>query len=90
VVEAAGFAAFDERPRRPHLFLQRYGWTGNTAAFLRTVQARILASAEGIERTASRGDPAYQQMVRAGVAESLRAAATELAGDTPDLARPFR
>jgi hypothetical protein len=90
VVEAEGFAAFDERPRRLHLFLERYGWKGDIRAFLRTVQARVLASAEGIARTAGRGDPAHQQMLQAGVAESLRAAAIELAQDAPDLARPSR
>ena len=89
VVEAEGFAAFEERPRCLHLFLQRYGWKGDTSAFLRTVQVRVLVSAEGIERTASRGDLAYQQMLRAGVATSLRTAATQLARDTPDLASPF-
>ncbi len=89
VVEAEGFAAFDQRPRRLRLFLQRYGWAGDTAAFLRTVQARVLASAEGIERTASRGDLACQQMLRAGVAESLRTAAAELA-DSSDFAHPSR
>jgi len=86
VVEAEGFAAFDQRPRRLRLFLQRYGWEGDTATFLRTVGARVLASAEGIERTASRGDLAYQQMLEAGVAESLRTAAAELARDSADLA----
>ncbi len=90
VAEAEGFAAFDQRPRRLQLFLQRYGWRGDTAAFLRTVQARVLASAETIERTAGRGDLAYQQMLCAGVAECLRMAVTELAADIPDLTRPFR
>lgn len=90
VVEAEGFTAFSDRPRRLQLFLYHYGWSGDTTVFLRTVQARVLASADGIERTASRGDLAYQQMLEAGIAGSLRTAAAQLARDTPDLARPPR
>lgn len=90
VVEAEGFSAFAERPRRLRLFLDHYGWGGDLDAFLRTVRARVLASADGIERTASLGDLAYQQMLRAGVADSLRTAAAQLAQDTADLARPPR
>ncbi len=88
VVESEGFAAFDQRPRRLQLFLQRYGWQGDIADFLRTVQARVLYSAEVIERTAVQGDPAYQQMLLAGVARSRRKAVSELEAEIPDLTRP--
>lgn len=90
VVEAEGFTAFAERPRRLRLFLDHYGWSGDLTAFLETVEARVLASADGIERTANLGDPAYQQMLLAGVAESLRTAAAELAHDTSHLAGTYR
>lgn len=58
--------------------------------FLRTVQARVMASAHLIERTASRGDLAYQRMLQAGIADSLRTAASQLARDTPDFTRSSR
>ncbi len=86
VVEAEGFTDFAERPRRLELFLDHYGWSGDTRAFLHTVQARILASADGIERIASRGDLDYLHMLEAGVADSLRTAAAQLAEDAADLA----
>jgi hypothetical protein len=85
VVEAEGFTNFGDRPRRLRLFLTHYGWAGNLETFLQTVQARVLASADGIERTADHGDPAYQHMLATGVADSLRAAAAQLARDTADL-----
>ena len=81
VVAAEGFTAFADRPRRLRLFLTAYGWTGPIRAFLDTVRARALASAEGIERTARRGDPAYQKMLETGTAAALRTAAAELARD---------
>lgn len=90
VVEAEGFTAFADRPRRLRLFLNHYDWTGDMQAFLRTVQARVMASASGIERTASRGDLAYQRMLEAGIADSLRTAASQLARDTPDFTRSSR
>jgi hypothetical protein len=90
VVEAEGFTDFGDRPRRLRLFLTEYGWVGNLEAFLETVQARVLASAEGIERTARRGDPVYQRMLEAGVADSLRTAAAELARDAAVFTTPSR
>ena len=86
VVEAEGFTDFGGRARRLRLFLDSYGWEGDRSAFLQTVQTRVLASADGIERTARRGDPAYQAMLRAGVAGSLRTAAAQLAQETDSLA----
>ena len=50
----------------------------------------MLASAEGIERTARRGDAVYQRMLEAGVADSLRAAEAELVRDAVDFVTPFR
>lgn len=90
VVEDEGFTDFAERPRRLQLFLDHYGWSGDTEAFLQAVQARVLASADGIERTAIRGDPAYQHMLEAGVADSVRTAAAQLAQDAADLAGTSR
>jgi len=90
VVEAEGFSDFADRPRRLQLFLDHYGWSGDLSGFLRTVQARVLASADSLERTAGRGDPAYQQMLRTGVAGSLRTAAAQLSQDAADLARTSR
>lgn len=65
-----------------------YGWEGYLPAFLETVRMRVLASADGIEQTARRGDAVYQRMLEAGVADSLRTAAAELAKDGPSLCRP--
>ena len=45
------------------------------------VEVRVTASADGIERTANRGDPAYQRILKNGVTDSLRAAARELTID---------
>ena len=50
VVEGEGFTAFADRPRRLRLFLDSYGWDGQVAEFVSTVQARVAASAEGIRR----------------------------------------
>lgn len=88
VVTAEGFTDVADRGRRLRLFLDAYGWAGDVGALLQTVRSRILASADGIERTAGRGDPVYQQMLRAGVAESLRVAAAELAEDAASLIQP--
>lgn len=90
VVEAEGFTDFDDRPRRLRLFLTAYGWAGDLDGFLRTMRERVLASADGIERTARGGDPAYQHMLEVGVAESLRTAAAELEQDTASLVAPSR
>lgn len=90
VIEAEGFTDFGDRPRRLRLFLTEYGWVGDLEGFLETVQARVLASADGIERTASRGDLVYRHMLEAGVADSLRTAAAELAQDTTSLVTPSR
>lgn len=57
VVQREGFTAFADRPRRLRLFLDSYGWDGQLAEFVSTVQARFTASAEGIQRTAATGDP---------------------------------
>src|SRR5450631_2587307 len=80
VVLSEGFTAFADRPRRLRLFLDTYGWDGQLAEFVSTVQARVTASAEGIRRTAAAGDPAYQTMLDAGVDASLRTAVYELEG----------
>ena len=88
VVEAEGFTRFGDRARRLRLFLAAYGWEGDVTAFLDTVRARVLASAESIEQTARRGDPVYQHMVEAGVADSLRVAAAELVDDADSLITP--
>lgn len=90
VVEAEEFTDFADRPRRLQLFLTHYGWSGDREAFLHTVRARVLASAHAIERTAAGGDPAYQHMHQAGVADSLRSAAAQLAQDTASLAGTSR
>lgn len=85
VVEAEGFTDFGDRSRRLRLFLTHYGWARNLETFRQTVQTRVLASAHGIERSADHGDPAYQHMLAAGVADSLHAAAAQIAQDTADL-----
>jgi hypothetical protein len=90
VAGAEGFADFADRPRRLRLFLNQYGWTGEVETFLETVQQRVLASAEGIERTAGRGDAVYQHMLEAGVADSLRIAAAELDRDAADFVSSCR
>jgi hypothetical protein len=78
VVRAEGFTAFAERPRRLRMFLDAYGWSGPTEAFLDVVRQRVLASAEGIRRTAEAGDPAYRWMVEQGVDAALETAVEEL------------
>jgi aminoglycoside phosphotransferase (APT) family kinase protein len=78
VVEREGFFAFEDRPRRLKLFLDTYGWDGSVSAFIATVQARVTASADGIQRTAAAGDPAYKLMIEVGVDNELRCAVTEL------------
>ena len=78
VVRGEGFTAFADRPRRLRHFLDTYGWHGSLAEFVSTVQARVTASAEGIQRTATAGDPAYQRMLGAGVDASLRTAVRAL------------
>ncbi len=78
VVEREGFTAFDDRERRLTLFLRAYGWTGPPSDFVSTVQARVSASADGIQRTAGAGDPAYQQMIEWGIDTDLRIAVSEL------------
>jgi len=90
VVASEGFTFFDERPRRLRLFLERYGWEGDTAAFVRTVQTRVLHSTKTVETTAAQGDSAYQQMLRGGVATSLRTAVAELTADMEYLTGPVR
>jgi hypothetical protein len=85
VIEAEGFTDFRDRDRRLRLFLAAYGWAGDLEVFLETMRARVLASANGIEDTALRGDPVYQHMLESGVADSLRTAASELSRDAADL-----
>ena len=85
VVAAEGFTDFDDRARRLRLFLAAYGWEGDLTVFLDTVRARVLASADGIEQTARRGDLVYQRMLEAGVADSLRTAAASLSKDAASL-----
>lgn len=85
IVAEEGFTAFADRPRRLQLFLDSYGWDGQPAEFVSTVQARVTASAEGIRRTAANGDPAYQRMLDAGVDASLRTAVSELDDFRSDL-----
>lgn len=78
VVEREGFRALEQRPRRLKLFLDAYGWEGPMTTFIATVQARVTASADGIQHTAAAGDPAYQLMIENGVDTSLRLAVSEL------------
>ena len=54
------------------------------------MRQRVLAAADGIVRTARRGDAVYQHMLQVGVADSLRAAAAELVRDAVSLATPSR
>lgn len=71
---------FDRAPQALgwlRLFLDSYGWGSQLADFVSTVQARVTASAEGIQRTAATGDPAYRRMLDAGVDASLRTAVSE-------------
>jgi hypothetical protein len=85
VVRAEGFKPFSDRSRRLQVFLDSYGWDGQPAEFVSTVQARVTASAEGIRRAAANGDPAYQRMLDAGVDVSLRTAISELEDFRADL-----
>jgi hypothetical protein len=78
VVAAEGFTAFEDRPRRLELFLRAYGWDGPTDRFIGIVQERVTASATGIRRTATAGDPAFQQMITIGVDRALETAVLEM------------
>jgi hypothetical protein len=83
IVTAEGFTSLADRPRRLRLFLDTYGWTGPLSQFVEIVRQRVSASAEGIQRIAAAGDPAYQKMIDHGVDAALKTAVGELA-DFPD------
>jgi hypothetical protein len=90
VVRAEGYTALADRPRRLRRFLDEYRWSGDPAAFLATVRARVRATADGIARTAAQGDAAYQRMLKTGVADSLLAAERELASDMDSFHQQWR
>ena len=79
VVAAEGFTAFADRPRRLRLFLDTYGWAGPAGELIDVVRQRVSASAQGIRRAASGGDPTFVRMVENGVDVSLETAVRELA-----------
>jgi hypothetical protein len=79
IVSVEGFTAFADRPRRLRLFLNTYGWSGHLQPFIETVRQRVHASADGIRRTATAGDPAYRRMIEQGVDTALDTAVNELA-----------
>jgi Phosphotransferase enzyme family len=79
VVEAEGFTAFEDRPRRLRLFLDTYGWPAPTDEFIEAVRRRVTASAEGIRRAARAGDPAFRRMTANGIDTTLDTAVAELA-----------
>jgi hypothetical protein len=84
VVASEGFTAFEDRERRLRMFLSAYGWSGDIATFIATVQQRVRASAEGIRRTAAAGDPAYRAMIANAVDRDLEQTAVEM----PEILRP--
>ena len=71
-------AAFADRPRQLPLFVDSYGWDGQVAECVSTVQARSRRPRKGIRRTAAAGDPAYHSMLDAAIDASLRTAVSEL------------
>ncbi|MEV6342939.1 phosphotransferase [Actinoplanes sp. NPDC051851] len=80
VVEAEGFTAFEDRPRRLRIFLDAYGWEGDLGAFVETVRRRVLASVDGIRRAAAAGEPAYRRLIALGADRNLATAVAELDG----------
>ncbi|UWZ59863.1 phosphotransferase [Dactylosporangium aurantiacum] len=79
VVAAEGFTAFAERPRRLRRFLDVYGWSGPTGAFVDLVRDRVTAEAGRVRRAAAAGDATFARMVEHGVDARLLTAAAELA-----------
>jgi len=78
VVAAEGFTDFASRPVRLRRLLRRYGWEGDSHEFVGLVQDRARASAEGIRRLASDGDPLFARLLAQGVATDLETASIEL------------
>jgi Phosphotransferase enzyme family len=70
-----------EPARRLRLFVDAYGrLTGpDRSNLLAAVVARMLASADGIDRRAALGQPAFARLARAGAAETIRAHAAWVA-----------
>jgi hypothetical protein len=54
------------RPRRLRLLLERYGYTGDVAAFQRVVVDRIRFTASAVERLGRAGDPGMAEQYRNG------------------------
>src|SRR4051812_7338957 len=63
VVESEGFTAFDSRPARLRRFLDRYGWEGDSAEFIRIVQRRLRSLGEEWRELAGSGDPDAARLV---------------------------
>jgi hypothetical protein len=79
VVAAEGFTDFTARPQRLHRFLDVYGWSASQTAFIKVVQARARAHADGIRRLAAEGEPLFDKLLQQGVAADLDRAIVELA-----------
>lgn len=80
VASAEGFTAFGDRPRRLRLFLEAYGWRGDSMRIVRETRDRVSASIHDIRRLASAGDPGCRELVEAGYDGELALAVKELAG----------
>ena len=78
VVEREGFTDFAARPERLARLLARYGWEGDTAAFVEIVQARARSMANGLRSLAARGDVDAARLVAEGHADTCERAAAEL------------
>jgi hypothetical protein len=79
VVAAEGFTDFPGRPRRLRQFLAEYGWIGDIGALPDLVANRLRASADGIRRLATDGEPPFVLLIGRGVLDDLDRAITELA-----------
>lgn len=79
VVEREGFIDFSRRRERLERLLGAYGWSGTTADMLARIEVRIADQVEAMRATAAAGDPAYEQMLAAGLDDRLESARTGLA-----------
>ncbi|GLX99667.1 aminoglycoside phosphotransferase family protein [Actinoplanes sp. NBRC 101535] len=77
--QAAGFTAFEDRPRRLRLLLNAYRWSGTLRDFIHEVRDRMSAAIHDIRRLSAAGDAGCQSLIATGVDKALAAGVQELA-----------
>ena len=81
VVAAEGFTRFHDRPRRVHLLLDAYRYTGTIQELLAAVHEKIQDLSRIVLALAEAGDPLCSRMVAGGTVEAQRRALDELGRD---------